>query len=277
MRHTVYARARVRGEGAKRVALRTKSAGKKAEKRDTEKTKKPDPKKAKKSAAKAQLPKARPAKKKKAAVKKVAPAKKKVGEKSAGKVERNAEKVERNAEKAEQKTGEAEQRTTREKKERAFRFVRNAKQNAFLNALAKTGTVKGAAQLSGESRANHYRWMEDDAYRVGVSRARRMAADLLEDEAWRRGVEGDERAVYNKRGIRVDTVRYYSDRLLEKLLAANLPEKYKERVEQTVVGDGAAEFCWEGDETDGDEGRGEEDHNSLPAGKALAGEDSPRA
>ena len=260
----------MRGEGAKRVALRTKSAGKKAEKRDTEKTKKPDPKKAKKSAAKAQLPKARPAKKKKAAVKKVAPAKKKVGEKS-------AEKVERNAEKAEQKTGEAEQRTTREKKERAFRFVRNAKQNAFLNALAKTGTVKGAAQLSGESRANHYRWMEDDAYRVGVSRARRMAADLLEDEAWRRGVEGDERAVYNKRGIRVDTVRYYSDRLLEKLLAANLPEKYKERVEQTVVGDGAAEFCWEGDETDGDEGRGEEDHNSLPAGKALAGKDSPRA
>lgn len=260
MRHTVYARARVRGEGAKRVAPRTKSVGKKAEKRDTEKTKKPDPKKAKKSAAKAQLPKA---------LKNPKPAGRKTGAKSPKNGAKSA--------KPEQKAGKAERREIGEKKERAFRFVRNAKQNAFLNALAKTGTVKGAAQLSGESRANHYRWLEDDAYRVGVGRARQMAADLLEDEAWRRGVEGDERAVYNRHGVRVDTVRYYSDRLLEKLLAANLPEKYKERVEQTVVGNGAAEFGWEGEETDGDEGRGEEDHNSLPAGKALAGEDSSRA
>ena len=260
MRHTVYARARVRGEGAKRVAPRTKSVGKKAEKRDTEKTKKPDPKKAKKSAAKAQLPKA---------LKNPKPAGRKIGAKSPKNGAKSA--------KPEQKAGKAERREIGEKKERAFRFVRNAKQNAFLNALAKTGTVKGAAQLSGESRANHYRWLEDDAYRVGVGRARQMAADLLEDEAWRRGVEGDERAVYNRHGVRVDTVRYYSDRLLEKLLAANLPEKYKERVEQTVVGNGAAEFGWEGEETDGDEGRGEEDHNSLPAGKALAGEDSSRA
>lgn len=268
MRHTVYAWARVREEGAKRVAPRTKSVGKKAEKRDTEKTKKPEPKKAKKSAAKAQLPKA--LKNPKAAkAKNAEPAGRKSGARSAKSGAKSA--------KPEQKVGKAERREIGEKKERAFRFVRNTKQNAFLNALAKTGTVKGAAQLSGESRANHYRWLDDDAYRVGVGRARRMAADLLEDEAWRRGVEGDERAVYNKRGIRVDTVRYYSDRLLEKLLAANLPEKYKERVEQTVVGDGAAEFCWEGEETDGDEGRGEEDHNSLPAGKALAGEDSPRA
>ena len=265
MRHTVYARARVRGEGAKRVAPRTKSVGKKAEKRDTEKAKKSEPKKAKKNAAKA-LPQ-------KALKKPKAAKTKKAGRKSGAKSAKNGAK----RAKPEQKAGKAERREIGEKKERAFRFVRNAKQNAFLNALAKTGTVKGAAQLSGESRANHYRWLDDDAYRVGVGRARRMAADLLEDEAWRRGVEGDERAVYNKRGIRVDTVRYYSDRLLEKLLAANLPEKYKERVEQTVVGDGAAEFCWEGEETDGDEGRGEEDHNSLPAGKALAGEDSPRA
>ena len=265
MRHTVYARARVRGEGAKRVAPRTKSVGKKAEKRDTEKAKKSEPKKAKKNAAKA-LPQ-------KALKKPKAAKTKKAGRKSGAKSAKNGAK----RAKPEQKAGKAERREIGEKKERAFRFVRNAKQNAFLNALAKTGTVKGAAQLSGESRANHYRWLEDDAYRVGVGRARQMAADLLEDEAWRRGVEGDERAVYNKRGMRVDTVRYYSDRLLEKLLAANLPEKYKERVEQTVVGDGAAEFCWEGEETDGDEGRGEEDHNSLPAGKALAGEDSPRA
>ncbi|MGP1470935.1 MAG: hypothetical protein ACTTJE_04990 [Schwartzia sp. (in: firmicutes)] len=186
-------------------------------------------------------------------------------------------KPEQNAGKAEQKAGKAEQKAGREKKERVFRFTRSAKQNEFLNALVKTGTVKGATALSGISRASHYRWLEDDAYQVGLSRARQMAADLLEDEAWRRAVEGDERPIYNKHGEKISSVRYYSDRLLEKLLAANLPEKYKERIEETVVGDGAAEFGWEGEERDGDEGRGEEDHDSLPAGKAMEGEDSSRA
>lgn len=202
---------------------------------------------------------------------------KKAATKQKAKAERTSGKSEQKAGKAERKTGKAERKAAGEKKERVFRFVRNAKQNAFLNALAKTGTVKGAAQLSGESRANHYRWLEDDAYRVGVGRARQMAADLLEDEAWRRAVEGDERPIYNKHGEKISTVRYYSDRLLEKLLAANLPEKYKARIEETVVGDGAAEFGWEGEERDGDEGRGEEDHDSLPAGEAMEGEDSSRA
>lgn len=236
------------------MEARAKRSGQGAEKRDTGKAKKRAPKTEKKSAAKTKLPKVlqkpKPEPKPKAAAKSAKP---------------------------EQKAGKADRKAAGEKRERVFRFVRNAKQNAFLNALAKTGTVKGATALSGISRASHYRWLEDDGYRVGMERARRMAADLLEDEAWRRGVEGDERPIYNKHGEKISSVRYYSDRLLEKLLAANLPEKYKERVEQTVVGDGAVEFCWEGEETDGDEGRGEEDHNSLSAGKALAGEDSPRA
>ena len=125
-------------------------------------------------------------------------------------------------------------------KERVFRFVRGAKQNAFLNALAKTGTVKGATAISGVSRASHYRCLEDDAYRVGLERARRMAADLLEDEAWRRAVEGDDRVIYNKKGIAVGIEKRYSDRLMEKLLAANLPEKYKDRVEETMIGGATA-------------------------------------
>lgn len=160
-------------------------------------------------------------------------------------------------------------------RERVFRFTRSAKQNEFLNALAKTGTVKGATALSGVSRASHYRWLEDDAYQVGLSRARQMAADLLEDEAWRRAVEGDERPIYNKHGEKISSVRYYSDRLLEKLLAANLPEKYKERVEETVVGDGAAEIGWEREGEDGE--RGEKDHDSLSAGEAMVAGDTSKS
>ena len=177
--------------------------------------------------------------------------------------------------KAEQTSGKAEQKAVREKKERVFRFTRSAKQNEFLNALAKTGTVKGATALSGVSRASHYRWLEDDGYRVGLSRARQMAADLLEDEAWRRAVEGDERPIYNKHGEKISSVRYYSDRLLEKLLAANLPEKYKERLEETVVGDGAAEIGWEREGEDGE--RGEKDHDSLSAGEAMVAGDTSKS
>lgn len=237
-------RVRVREErGAAAVAAREKTGKTSAARRDTEK-------------AGAALKAKGRAKPKKAATKQKA-------------------KPEQKAGKAERTSGKAEQKAVREKKERVFRFTRSAKQNEFLNALAKTGTVKGATALSGVSRASHYRWLEDDAYQVGLSRARQMAADLLEDEAWRRAVEGDERPIYNKHGKKISSVRYYSDRLLEKLLAANLPEKYKERIEETVVGDGAAEFGWEREGEDGE--RGEKDHDSVPAGEAVVAGDTSKS
>jgi len=153
-------------------------------------------------------------------------------------------------------------------KERVFRFVRGTKQNAFLNALAKTGTVKGATELSGVSRASHYRWLEDDAYRVGLERARRMAADILEDEAWRRAVDGVDRVIFNKKGVAVGIETRYSDRLMEKLLAANLPEKYKERVEETMIG-GATAVGWEEEREYEDSGNAA-DHDPIPAGNTVA-------
>lgn len=60
--------------------------------------------------------------------------------------------------------------------------------------------------------------------------------DLLEEEAVRRAVEGVEKGVYFK-GECVDTERVHSDRLLELLLKANRPEKFKDsKMELTGAG-----------------------------------------
>lgn len=52
----------------------------------------------------------------------------------------------------------------------------------------------------------------------------------LEDEAWRRAVEGVEKRVVSA-GQDLGTETVYSDTLLTLLLKANLPEKYRERVD----------------------------------------------
>jgi hypothetical protein len=55
------------------------------------------------------------------------------------------------------------------------------------------------------------------------------AADALEREAWRRGVEGIDRSIMYQ-GQVVASSKEYSNRLLELLLKAHGPAKYKERV-----------------------------------------------
>lgn len=58
---------------------------------------------------------------------------------------------------------------------------------------------------------------------------------LAEDELFRRAVEGTEEPVYHL-GKQVDTVRKYSDRLLELLLKSNDPEKYSDKHQVAVSG-----------------------------------------
>ena len=59
--------------------------------------------------------------------------------------------------------------------------------------------------------------------------ADKMAADLLEEEAFRRAVEGDTQVVYYK-GQEVGRKRVYSDQLLAILLKGKKPQ-YRENVE----------------------------------------------
>ena len=147
---------------------------------------------------------------------------------------------------------------------KVYRFLRHKERNRFLNMYARLGTIAQAAEACGISRQAHYLWLKDVEYAIAFGEAQQMARDLLEEEAHRRAVEGVERPVFYK-GSQVAVVREYSDQLLTLLLKGAFPQKYRERVQQEVVGDGAAEIRWEGDETDD-----EADRVAVPAGSDLA-------
>ena len=141
----------------------------------------------------------------------------------------------------------------------------NARQNAFLLAYAKVGTVTGAAKAAGIGRRIHYVWLKRDAsYKQRFIDARREAGDNLETEARRRALEGVRRPLVqggkivfasfdNEGNIVADNdpkaVRkgpvyesYHSDRLLEVLLRANLPLKYRERKQVEHTGKATVRF-----------------------------------
>jgi hypothetical protein len=115
-----------------------------------------------------------------------------------------------------------------------YRFINNNTQNSFLNYYIECGTISKAAQKAGITRQAHYNWLKDDKsgrYRKAYETADKMAADLLEEEAFRRAVEGDLQVVYYK-GEEVGKRRVYSDQLLSLLLKGKKPQ-YRENVEIT--------------------------------------------
>lgn len=128
---------------------------------------------------------------------------------------------------------------------------------AFLAAYAECGSISQAARAAGIGRITHYNWLTADAdgtYREAFENARREACEVLETEARRRAVNGlDDPVIYQGKlmGVWVDaqgnvvaenapgstliplTVKKYSDILLITLLNANLPEKFRHRVDHT--------------------------------------------
>lgn len=107
------------------------------------------------------------------------------------------------------------------------------RKRAFLLTLADTGQVKRAAQTIGMSRETVYQWRrEDPEFAKAWERALEIAAEGLEDEAYRRAHDGVEEPVHYM-GMAVDTVTKYSDTLLIFLLKGMKPEKYRERVEHS--------------------------------------------
>lgn len=108
----------------------------------------------------------------------------------------------------------------------------------FLADLAKTGNITQSAESVGISRRLHYTWLEEDddegTYRAAYDRAIQAAADVLEAEAWRRGVDGVEEPVGWYRGEPGGKIRRYSDTLLIFLLKGIRPEKFRERFDHNV-------------------------------------------
>lgn len=114
------------------------------------------------------------------------------------------------------------------------RTVRSDKnRETFLQALAETCNVSEACRRASIGRQTAYEWRADDeGFATSWREAEQEAADRLEREAWRRGVEGIDKPI-TYQGQVTGTFKEYSDRMLELLLKAHRPEKYVERREIT--------------------------------------------
>lgn len=117
-----------------------------------------------------------------------------------------------------------------------------AKQNAFLSAFAKCGTILHAANAAGINRETVRTWRSDDeSFAERFSEAQKEANELLEAEARRRAIQGCRRKKFTKNGDPIYDPEtgeqyeelVYSDTLLIFLLKGNDPEKYRERTEVT--------------------------------------------
>jgi hypothetical protein len=127
----------------------------------------------------------------------------------------------------------------------ANRKKRTSTREQFLQALAVRGNVGEACKAAGVGRSTVYEWREtDQEFAAAWQEAVDDAIDRLEAEAWRRAFDGADRPVLYKGEI-TETFKEYSDRLMECLLRANRPEKYRERSQVELVGEGFAELLSE--------------------------------
>lgn len=133
---------------------------------------------------------------------------------------------------------------------RIYRFVNEKKKDVFLNNLIECGgNIGRAASISGITRQTHYQWLRNDARYAAAyeNDVRPQAVSALEDEANRRAM-GYEEDVYFQ-GQKVGKITKYSDRLMELLLKANNPDKYRERAEiRTTAEGGNVTMKWEGED-----------------------------
>ncbi len=101
---------------------------------------------------------------------------------------------------------------------------------AFIDALATTGNVIRACEMAGVDRRAVYRLRaSDEAFAASWAEAQELGVDALEDEATRRAHEGVDEPVYYQ-GEVCGHVRRYSDGLLQFLLKARRPERFKDRI-----------------------------------------------
>lgn len=114
--------------------------------------------------------------------------------------------------------------------EKLYRFINSKLKNDFLNYYIRTGTISKAAKRAHISRQTHYDWMRDEKYAEAFAKADTMAADLLEEEAWNRAVNGCSQAIYYK-GEKIGTKKVMSDYLLAFLLKGKKPHIYRENTE----------------------------------------------
>jgi transposase-like protein len=111
--------------------------------------------------------------------------------------------------------------------------IQDLKKRAFALAFARTGNKAQAARVAGIHPDTPYsrQWRSDLVLQAAVEQAKEAAADLIEQEAYRRAVHGIERPTGWYQGKPGAMVREYSDLLTIFLLKGLRPEKYQERVQ----------------------------------------------
>lgn len=103
------------------------------------------------------------------------------------------------------------------------------KKQKFLENYQAIGTITGASKAVGICRTQHYDWLKnDETYAEAFAQAEHSVADMLEEEAIRRAVQGVERPVYQG-GKLVGMVQDYSDTLLIFLMKGLKPDRYQQR------------------------------------------------
>lgn len=103
----------------------------------------------------------------------------------------------------------------------------------FLNDFAQHGVVVRSAAAAKISPRTAYQWVSDDPdFAARFREAERIATSVLHDEAFKRATEGWLEPVY-QRGVRVGTVRKFSDTLMCKMLEARDPAYRVKRQEVT--------------------------------------------
>lgn len=106
----------------------------------------------------------------------------------------------------------------------------------FLLSLADTCSISASAKKAGVSRQTLYEWKAaDDEFAKAWDTALDKAADMLEDVAVARATKGTLKPVYQG-GVKVGTIREHSDRLLEVLLKAHKPGKYRDKSDVNLSG-----------------------------------------
>ena len=114
-----------------------------------------------------------------------------------------------------------------------LQHILHPQKRKFLELYSEIGEVAAAAVGAGVHRSTHYEWLASDpAYKAAFEGpAKKILADRMEAEMYRRAVRGVDKPIYHK-GKKIDVIKQYSDILLIFGLKGALPEKYNEKVVQ---------------------------------------------
>jgi len=118
--------------------------------------------------------------------------------------------------------------------------VKARRRAAFLEGLRQAASVTKACAVSGLPYSTAYAWRAaDEAFAVDWDAAVEQGTDRIEDEAVRRAVDGVQRPIYQG-GKLVGHETQFSDRLVELMLKARRPDKFKDRTAVEIDASGQA-------------------------------------